>query len=204
MGGYFGTKYTVKYADLALQSYTTAGGIADSSISSIRTLAALNGQYKQIKKYSSHLDQSRTQGKLSGFVNAANMAQFEALFFFTYPLAFYMGAIAVAEQMDKGCYTCQSGGKILAAVWCALTGIMAISMASPGLAKLAAAKSAAKEIFALIDRDSKIDPLSKLGQIPSACKGHIEFRGKLTPALSPFPLPLAPLTRCRFSVSQST
>lgn len=67
-----------------------------------------------------------------------------------------------------------SCSSVVFALILAATSLQTIAMQSMNVTKAA---SAASELFAVIDRESAIDPTSDSGLTPEGCEGHIQIRG---------------------------
>ncbi len=55
-------------------------------------------------------------------------------------------------------------------------GAMCLDQVAPSFASFASAQGAAPHMFEIIDRESKIGPLSSKGEKPASCSGYSEFR----------------------------
>ncbi len=89
-------------------------------------------------------------------------------FFCAYAVAFWYGAKLIRE----GTLDVQN----LFVVFFSVMGAMGLDQVAPAFGSFASAQSAAPRMFEIIDRESKIGPLSSEGENPASCSGHIEFR----------------------------
>ena len=76
-------------AAASARSYATAGGVAEESISSIRTVTALNAQADTYNMYSFFLNSAQKSGEKSALNGGLVFGSFNVFLYFAYALAFW-------------------------------------------------------------------------------------------------------------------
>ncbi|KAL8655064.1 MAG: hypothetical protein Q9210_001125 [Variospora velana] len=144
--------------------------VAQESISSISTIQAFWAQKRMIQWYEEYLSLAHKQGNrrspLWGIM-------FSTEYFCSYAgiaLAFWQG-FRMYQSGEVG-----SVGTVFTVVLSTLIAATSVSLVVPQLQVLTNAASAAAELFAVIDRESQLDPLDGQGKSPSKCEGSIEAR----------------------------
>ena len=89
--------------------------------------------------------------------------------FILYAIAFFYGAYLVRHGEI-------TAGDILSVLIGLMVGSSALGQAVPVMAAMSVARAAGADIFAVIERQSEIDGLSKEGKNPTDLRGEIEFR----------------------------
>jgi hypothetical protein len=80
-------------------------------------VTAFNGHKKEIDRYIKALKHSESSSLAAGIAQAFQFAQMNSMYNFGYAFGFYMGGVSVANSIDDGCWDCQTGGTVLAAIW---------------------------------------------------------------------------------------
>ncbi len=150
-------------------AYAKAGSVAFEVISSIRTVVAFGGEEREIKKYSSNLEEAYKAGKKKAIFNGIGVGAIMLILFFTYSLAFWYGAKLVNDQR-------MSGGDVLNVFFAIIIGAFSLGNVAPSIAAFGSAQGAAFKIFSVIDRASDIDSSSTDGKIPQTFSAKIEFK----------------------------
>jgi hypothetical protein len=111
----------------SLEQYASAGGLATETLSSIRTVTALNMQPSVITRYRKHLFEALRVGIVKGLkVGIGNGGVFCACFL-TYALGFWYGGNLVADDLSDECTNnCVTGGEIMAAFFSTIMGSIAL------------------------------------------------------------------------------
>ncbi|KAI0223628.1 ATP-dependent translocase ABCB1 [Lamellibrachia satsuma] len=155
---------------MELKAYAKAGAVAEETISCIRTVTAFGGQEKEYCRYTSHLSRARRMGITKGLVNGGSEGFVTFVLFALYALAFWYGAQLVAA--DPAVYT---GGRIIAVLYCVMTGAFSLGSAAPNMQAFSAARGAAAAIFDIIDQTSVIHRTHENIK-PKIISGNIELR----------------------------
>jgi ATP-binding cassette subfamily B (MDR/TAP) protein 1 len=149
------------------KAYAGAGDVAQQVISSIRTVVAFGGEDKEIKRYTDQLDEAERVGLKKALINGAGVGSIQLLVFLVYALAFGYGNTLVPGVM--------STGEVLNVIFAIIIGAFSLGNATPHISAIGTAQGTAVHIFETIDRQSPIDPLSEVGEIPEKVVGNIEF-----------------------------
>jgi ATP-binding cassette subfamily B (MDR/TAP) protein 1 len=158
------------------ENYALAGGLASESLTSIRTVTALNAQPNIISRYRIYLLEAMQIGIKKGLkVGLGNGGLFCAAFF-TYALGFWYGGNLVADAMDEGNAEL-TGGTVLAVFFCVIMGSIALGQVVPPLSGFIGAKASIGPMLDVIERVPEIDGFSDKGLIPEgAAKGEITLK----------------------------
>ncbi|KAI4096023.1 MAG: hypothetical protein LQ344_001257 [Seirophora lacunosa] len=144
--------------------------VAQESISSISTIQAFWAQKRMITWYEEYLSLAHKHGNRR---SPAWGVLFSTEYFCSYAgiaLAFWQG-FRMYESGEIG-----SVGTVFTVVLSTLIAATSVSLVVPQLTVLTNAASAAAELFSVMDRNSKLDPLDGNGKSPSSCEGSIEAR----------------------------
>jgi ATP-binding cassette, subfamily B (MDR/TAP), member 1 len=162
-------KMTVDSAGEGQGAYGAAGGIANESLSLIRTVHAFGGQEEEAKRYEEKLDDAYRSGVRKGFLSGAGMGTTMFLIFCAYSLCFWYGAKLIRDgDIDTKA--------LIISFFSTLIGAMSIGQAVPSFTAFSVARGAAPRIYEVIDRKSEIDPLAGDGVIPKGnVRGEIAF-----------------------------
>ncbi|KAK2157053.1 hypothetical protein NP493_1916g00030 [Ridgeia piscesae] len=118
---------------MELKAYAKAGAVAEESISCIRTVTAFGGQEKEYSR--------------KGLINGGSEGFVTFILFALYALAFWYGSQLVATEPAL-----YSGGRVIAVLYCVMTGAFSIGSAAPNIQAFSAARGAAAAIFNIIDQ----------------------------------------------------
>ncbi|KAE9421795.1 hypothetical protein Angca_003094, partial [Angiostrongylus cantonensis] len=149
--------------------YAKAGKVVEQTISSIRTVCALNGLRFEIERYKVALLEARRAGILKNLFVGLSFCLMGLTNFSSYALAFYIGITWVVDgdlKMDD----------LLTTFFSVMMGSMALGQAGPQFAVLGAAQGAAASIFEVLDREPQIDSRSSTGRRGMTIKGNIDIK----------------------------
>lgn len=162
--------YDAKYEAQITSLYSQASVIAQDAISSIKTVHAFWASEKIAKKYDHYLEAAHKVGNKKSPV-------YGILFSVEYFLVLAATALAFWEgfrlYLDG---TIPNVGIVLNVVLAITIGATAMSSIAPQFQSITNAASSAHELFSVIDKETKLDPLSTEGKQPSTCEGNIEIR----------------------------
>lgn len=158
-----------------LASYSSAGDVADEVLSGIRTVTAFGGEKKELNRYKERLQMSLQSGQKKGLYSGLSGGCMWMLTYWSYSVAFWYGVYLIMLDRDEEVkqYT---PAVLMIILFCVLVGAQNLGMSSPQIEAFSMASTAAGGIFSVMDRESKIDPLSPHGLRPSSFSGNIEFR----------------------------
>ncbi|KAI6176117.1 P-glycoprotein-9 [Aphelenchoides bicaudatus] len=166
--GAFIAQLMAKSAVIEAEKYAVAGGIAEESISSIRTVYAFNGQQIEINRYSEALEKAKSTGIWRSLWIGCGLASTFLVLFGSYCLAFWVGTNFV---VDNG----MAPEIMITVFFSVMMGSMALGQSSPQYAVIGTAQGCAASIFDIIDRKPEIDSYSTEGSTPQI-DGHIVMK----------------------------
>ncbi|XP_075244761.1 ATP-dependent translocase ABCB1-like isoform X2 [Convolutriloba macropyga] len=151
------------------KNYAEASGIAEETLSSMRTVAAFCKQRYHLEKYGVKLRLTKMIGIKKSLFFGLSLGCVFIVMFSSYALAFWYGPrLIAAGELDV------SG--MMTAFFSVLIGAMSIGNAFPGLNDIAMCKGAAAFLIAVNKRKPPIDCFDESGVKPSTVKGKISFR----------------------------
>ncbi|KAJ2726755.1 hypothetical protein GGI07_000266, partial [Coemansia sp. Benny D115] len=168
-GAYLG-KTIAKLITFAQDKTAASGAIADEVISGIRTVMAFNGQSREIARYDEMIEGSYKFGRKSGFILGGCIGIIQFFIFVMYCVGFNFGS----WRRRVGEY---EPAQVLNVIMVLLVGGFMLSGAAPNLSAISTAQGSAARVFAIIDRESPIDPLdTETGKQVTRLHGDISFR----------------------------
>ncbi|KFK35399.1 hypothetical protein AALP_AA5G280000 [Arabis alpina] len=169
LNGYIYMKFMVGFSADAKRMYEEASQVANDAVGSIRTVASFCAEEKVMKMYKKKCEGPMKTGIRQGIVSGIGFGVSFFVLFASYAASFYAGA----RLVDDGKTTFDSVFRVFFALTMAAVAISQSSSLSPDSSK---ASNAATSIFAVIDRESKIDPSNESGRVLDNVKGDIELR----------------------------
>ncbi|KAL2644761.1 hypothetical protein R1flu_012348 [Riccia fluitans] len=146
-----------------------ASQVVSDSVSNIRTVASFGAEKKIVELYENKSTTTYFANIKNGVYNGLALGFANFSLFSSYAISFYAGAKLVQQgrvEIDE---------VILVFFSVALSAIT-IGNAFRKLPEISRCKPAIRSIFALLDRDSKIDPLNDQGVSLKHLRGRIEFK----------------------------
>ncbi|KAI9035273.1 uncharacterized protein KD926_004217 [Aspergillus affinis] len=154
-----------------LQVYAQASSYAEHVLAGVRTLQAFNLRPRVMAKYDIYLQDAYTKGmkknKLYGIV-------FGGQYFVVYAgmgLAFWQGI----AMLDRG--EISDLGTVFTVLFSVIMAANTVMQVTPHMATFSRAATAASELFALIDRQSEINPFDESGDKPDNMTGVFDLHG---------------------------
>ncbi|XP_068667390.1 putative multidrug resistance protein [Aristolochia californica] len=161
-------KFMMDIAGQMKEAYGVAGGAAEQTISSIRTVLSFVGESKTLEKFSQALELSTELGVKLGLMKGLAIGSM-GMIFAVWSYQAWIGTILVTE---KGA----SGGNVFISGICVIYGGLAVMMALPNLTFFAGAVAASTRIFEMVDRKPAIDSEDERGIILEDVRGNIDFK----------------------------
>mmetsp|Transcript_47908 Transcript_47908/g.124377 ORF Transcript_47908/g.124377 Transcript_47908/m.124377 type:complete len:1323 (-) Transcript_47908:3301-7269(-) len=168
VAGFIMAKLVASFATRGQAAYADAGAVGQEVLSSIRTVVSFSGEDREHKRYKENLVKAEKVGVRKSFVMGLGISSFSLIMFFSYALAFYVGAVFVNDGLMEG-------GKVLSVFFAIVIGSFSIGQASPNIAAFANAAGAAFRIFGVLDREPEIDSYSESGVKPTRVDGEMRF-----------------------------
>ncbi|KAG8086291.1 hypothetical protein GUJ93_ZPchr0010g7457 [Zizania palustris] len=166
--GFFQIKFLEGFSADAKAMYEEATQVAHDAVSSIRTVASFCAEHKIMKAYNKKCEAPVRQGIRQGIVSGLGFGVSFFVLYSTYALCFYVGA----KFMLDGKATFTEVFRVFFALLMATIGVSQTSALGSDSAK---AKASASSLFALIDRESKINPSSDDGMVLVDVAGELEL-----------------------------
>jgi ABC-type multidrug transport system fused ATPase/permease subunit len=175
-------KMSLKKLTMQAELYTKAGGIAETALGSIQTVAAFGGYGREIARYDGKLREAERDGVKAGqseaFANSLTAVTFNAVFAF----GLEVGSIFMLQSYENECWDprtgavddCFNGSVMLSCLFAVLTGGFAMAPAFQQLGVLNRARVAASRMYAIIDDPPAFD--NGCGSKLEALRGEVEFR----------------------------
>ncbi|KAK1706426.1 P-loop containing nucleoside triphosphate hydrolase protein [Colletotrichum acutatum] len=149
--------------------YAQAGTYAESILGSIRAVKAFSVESRILEKYTTYLASARQLGNKKSPLYGV---MFGGQYFVIYAgsgLAFWQGIAMVARKEVDGV------GTVFTVLFSVIIASTTITAVAPHMVVFSRAATAASKLFALIDRESSIDPFSELGAKPEKVSGTIDI-----------------------------
>jgi len=171
-------------------AYSKAGGVAGAAISMIRTVAAFNGQQKEVRSYDACLASVESQGVGAGLIFAFAVGAAKVSNLCTVAVSCYAAAFFIIDSYQAGCWeegspfsSCVTGGMLIASVFLMMRVFAtALSSLPESLIEIAAAQSVAGRVFALLDggtgnqdKDARFFSLDVGQSVLPHVKGRVDF-----------------------------
>jgi len=150
-------------------AYASAGAVAEEVISSIRTVAAFNGEEDAIDRYDSKLKAAEAAGVKKAMTIGGSMGSFHVVIFACYSLAFWYGSKMVADGKING-------GELMIVFFCVMIGAAQLGQVAPNFEAINVARGAAYHVFNICAREPVINCISTKGKTIKEVDGKIEFK----------------------------
>ncbi|KAJ6795680.1 ABC transporter B family member 11-like isoform X2 [Iris pallida] len=169
LNGFLQVKFMQGFSADAKMMYEEASQVANDAVGSIRTVASFSAEEKVMELYNKKCEGPRKAGIKQGLISGIGFGVSLFLMYVVYAISFYAGG----RLVNSGKTTF---GKVFQVFFALSMTAMSISQASSIAPDSTKAKSAAASVFALLDRESKIDSGDDSGVTLERLKGNIEFR----------------------------
>ncbi|XP_012437895.1 ABC transporter B family member 4 [Gossypium raimondii] len=184
VNGYVQIRAMKGFSADAKMMYEEASQVASDAVGSIRTVASFSAEEKVMELYRKKCEGPLKAGIRQGLISGGGFGLSFFLLFNVYATSFYSGS----RLVESGDATFSDVFQVFFALTMATVGISQSSTLAPDSSK---ARSAAASIFAIIDRNSKIDPSDESGTTLENVKGdielsHVSFKYPLRPDIQIF------------------
>ncbi|RGP59629.1 hypothetical protein FLONG3_11145 [Fusarium longipes] len=152
-----------------LEIHGQANSLAEGILASVRTVHAFEMRARLVDKFDKHLEEAHTVGKKISILFGLMFSADYTIIYLGFGLAFWQGV----HMLASGEIT--SSGVIFTVLLSVVIAAVQLTQLTPYTIDFSRAMSGAAQLFALIDRVSAIDPLSKTGETPSETIGHVEL-----------------------------
>jgi ATP-binding cassette, subfamily B (MDR/TAP), member 1 len=131
-----------------LDSYASAGSVADECISNMRTVTTFSGDQKEAARYMLQLRNALRVGIKKGFATGASMGSIMLVMFGTYALAFWYGSVLITNKsINALTHEPWTGGDVVTVFFSVLMGAFGIGQCGPSLQAFTGGRGAAYKIF---------------------------------------------------------
>ncbi|XP_041970474.1 multidrug resistance protein homolog 49-like [Aricia agestis] len=169
-------KYQTRWSAQEVISYGTAGRIVEQALAAIRTVRAYAGEEQEVSRYSEKLVDATQAGRRRCAWTGAGAG---LGWFFTYSLnavvLAYGAALCVRDKNLPPDQISYHPGVMVTVLFSTFTAAQNIAMCNPHLELFSTARGAAKSLFKLLERKSKINALEDNGFKPEKFRGDILF-----------------------------
>ncbi|CAJ0949155.1 unnamed protein product, partial [Mesorhabditis belari] len=164
------SKVAASRTQMEQETYAVAGGIAEETFSSIRTVHSLNGHKRQMKRFEDALEVGRKTGLVKYFYMGLCVGFSNICMYGSYALAFWYGSrIIIGDPtFDRG--------TIFTVFFSVMSGSTALGGALPHLGSIATAVGAARSVLKVLNTTPYIDPYSTEGVVLNDLKGSIQVQ----------------------------
>ncbi|XP_026436495.1 ABC transporter B family member 11-like isoform X1 [Papaver somniferum] len=169
VSGYVQMKFMTGFSADAKLMYEEASQVANDAVGSIRTVASFCAEEKVMALYKKKCEGPVSAGIRVGMISGIGFGLSFFLLFAVYATSFYAGA----RFVEAGRISFTDVFQVFFALTVAAIGISQSSSLAPDSSK---AKTSTASIFAILDRESKIDAGDESGMTLDNVKGDIEFR----------------------------
>ncbi|XP_055813951.1 ABC transporter B family member 21-like isoform X2 [Solanum dulcamara] len=169
LNGYLHMKYVSGFGADAKKLYEDASQVASEAVGSIRTVASFSAEEKVLQLYKRKCEGPVRAGIKGGLLSGAGFGFSMFCLYSVYAASFYAGA----RLIESGKVTFAEVFRVFYGLSLTATAISQSGGLAPDSTK---AKTGASSIFALLDRQSKIDSSDNSGMTLENVKGNIEFQ----------------------------
>ncbi|CAD5194629.1 unnamed protein product [Musa acuminata subsp. malaccensis] len=161
-------KFLRGFSEDAKKMYEEASQVASDAVASIRTVASFCGEQNVMDAYLRKCEAPMKNGERQGIISGLGYSFSFIALYCTYALCFYIGARFVHDA--------QANFAQVFRVFFALTlAALGVSQSSTAASDINNARDSARSIFAILDRQSKIDSSTDEGEVLQNVRGDIKF-----------------------------
>ncbi|EYC12944.1 hypothetical protein Y032_0045g1172 [Ancylostoma ceylanicum] len=152
------------------ETYAVSGAIAEETFSSIRTVHALCGHKRELRRFEASLEKGRKTGLVKYFYMGIGVGFGQLCTYVSYALAFWYGSVLIINDpsIDRGL--------IFTVFFSVMSGSTALGGCLPHLGTISIARGAARSVLRVINSQPRIDPYSLDGIVLNNLKGAIRLR----------------------------
>ncbi|CAA7267669.1 unnamed protein product [Cyclocybe aegerita] len=163
------TIFGSKYSKYSMDALSKAGGTAQESLSTIRTVHAFGAERTLGAVYDAFLKRTCTFDIKFSQVIGVGMALFSMIVYSSYSLSFYFGTTLLLQGHGDA-------GTVVTVGLAILIGSFSFVIVGPNIEAVMHAREAAYRLYKVIDRVPLIDSESPSGDRPAQVEGGIVFR----------------------------
>ncbi|CAG9135067.1 unnamed protein product [Plutella xylostella] len=169
-------KYQTRYSDEEAASYGVAARGAQEALAGVRTVRAYAGEDIEVKRYVDNLAPAAAAAKKRGLCAGIGAGMGWLLTYVLNAIVLSYGARLCVRDMDLPPEEVQyHPGALLTILFCTFMAAQNIAMCHPHFELFSAARGAARSVYSLLERTSRIDALKEEGEKPEKFVGNIVF-----------------------------
>ncbi|KAJ0417947.1 P-loop containing nucleoside triphosphate hydrolase protein [Aspergillus carlsbadensis] len=164
-----GTRFIIKNTQKSMMNYSIAAGLAEETLSSIRTVKSLGAERTFAGRFDSQLTIVEHWGRKAQMSIAIMVAIIMTMTFMSHSLNFWAGSVFIGQghaQLQD----------VITVAFAILIGSHIFGGIAPHMRAFAGAVAAASKVYSIIDRESPLNPSSDKGSKLGHVHGAIEFR----------------------------
>ncbi|CAK1546564.1 unnamed protein product [Leptosia nina] len=172
----FAAKYQTKYTSEEVTSYGTAGRMVEQALAAIRTVRAYAGEEKEVSSYENSLQSASSSTQKRCLWTGAGSGVSWLLTYILNSIVFAYGTALCVQDMDLPAEErIYHPGVMVTVLFCCFMAAQNTAMCTTHLEIFSTARGAAKSLFNLLEKKSKIDPLLETGAKPAKFEGNMSF-----------------------------
>ncbi|XP_063777825.1 ATP-dependent translocase ABCB1-like [Pseudophryne corroboree] len=165
------SKIIASFSSKESLAYEKAGAFAEEIVTAIRTVTAFNGQQKAVDNYDAKLIDARNVGIKKSIALNLSCGAMQFIGFVIYSLSFWYGTKITEEEPRN-----YNISNVFIIIYSVMFGTYSLGLVTPNLESIRSARTAAFEIYKIINKFRPIDSGSTEGYKPDKLIGHIEFK----------------------------
>ncbi|CAK1592795.1 unnamed protein product [Parnassius mnemosyne] len=169
-------RYQTRWSGAEVARYGAAGRLVQQALAAVRTVRAYAGEQLEVDRYEAALSEAAAAAKKRVAWAGAGAGLGWLLTYGLNAVVFAYGAALVARDVPLPPPEREyHPGVMVTILFCTFMAAQNIAMCQPHLEMFSAARGAAKSLFKLLERPSRINALSDVGNKPDSFKGDIVF-----------------------------
>ncbi|XP_063781234.1 ATP-dependent translocase ABCB1-like [Pseudophryne corroboree] len=165
------SKIIASFSSKESLAYEKAGAFAEEIVTAIKTVTAFNGQQKAVDNYDAKLIDARNVGIKKSITLNLSCGAMQFIGFAIYSLSFWYGTKIIEEEPEN-----YSISNVFIIIYSVMLGTYSLGLVTPNLESIRSARTAAFELYKIINKFRPIDSGSTEGHKPDKLIGHIEFK----------------------------
>lgn len=169
-------KYQTRCSAEEVTAYSAAGRVVEESLAAIRTVRAYGGEELEVKRYAAALRPAAACARRRGVLAGAGAGLGWLLTYSINAVVLAYGAVLCVRDMglppDQRDY---HPGVMVTVLFMTFMSAQNIAMCHPHLEQFSAARGAARALYRLLERRSRVDATRSRGARPDSFRGDIHF-----------------------------
>eukprot|EP00917_Polyrhabdina_sp_WS-2016_P031773 GHVP01067800.1.p1 GENE.GHVP01067800.1~~GHVP01067800.1.p1 ORF type:complete len:1342 (-),score=300.08 GHVP01067800.1:581-4555(-) len=168
-----------KRQEISKKVMESAGGVAEETFQSIRTVVAFGGEERQIAKFDEHVNKSESESLRGALYFGLGLGNMMFVMFCSYALGFWYSGKMVADDLREDWTNPErfEGGDAIRVFFCIIIAAFSLGQIGAPMTAFLKAGGATADLLNLTTRESKIDPSDPSGyKDQDKLEGEIEFK----------------------------